>query len=100
MPAKSPPGSVPNPCRALQQFRSNGIKRGLPHSYPNMTTSPKTNASDFFDEWSIYDQILTHNYMYHDDIFADVRRFLADRYGDEPFNIIDLGCGSARHLAR
>lgn len=65
-----------------------------------MTTIARTSAGDFFDEWSIYDQILTHNYMYHDDIFEDVRRFLADRYADERFSIIDLGCGSARHLAR
>ncbi len=38
--------------------------------------------------------------MYHDDIFGDVRRFLADRYGNTPFNILDLGCGSAHHLAK
>lgn len=65
-----------------------------------MTTSSHTNASDFFDEWSIYDRILTNNYMYHDEIFEDVRRFLADRFGNTPFNILDLGCGSAHHLAR
>ena len=60
----------------------------------------KTNARNFFDEWSIYDQILTYNYMHHDDIFRDLRHFLADRYGNAPFNILDLGCGSARHLAQ
>ena len=65
-----------------------------------MTTSFKSNASDFFDEWSIYDQILTYNYMHHDEIFEDLRRFLAERYGSTPFSMMDLGCGSARHLAR
>lgn len=65
-----------------------------------MTTSPTTNPSNFFDEWFIYDQILIHNYMHHDEIFEDLRRFLAERYGSTPFSMIDLGCGSARHLAR
>jgi hypothetical protein len=38
-----------------------------------------TNAAtrNFFDEWAIYDQILAHNYMHHDDIFRDVECFLA-----------------------
>lgn len=65
-----------------------------------MTKIARTSAGNFFDEWSIYDQILTHNYMYHDEIFEDVRRFLAERYGNRPFSILDLGCGSARHLAQ
>ena len=65
-----------------------------------MTTSPKINPGNFFEEWSIYDQILSHNYMQHDEIFEDLKGFLAEHYGDEPFNVIDFGCGSARHLAR
>jgi len=54
----------------------------------------------FFDEWSIYDQVLDHNYMFHDEIYRDVQRVLADRYGNRPFTLLDLGCGSARHLRR
>lgn len=57
-------------------------------------------ANDFFDEWSIYDQVLDHNYMHHDEIYRDVERILANRYETRPFSILDLGCGSARHLAR
>ena len=60
----------------------------------------KTVANNFFDEWSIYDQVLDHNYMYHDEIYRDVQRVLADRYESRPFVLLDLGCGSARHLAR
>jgi SAM-dependent methyltransferase len=61
-----------------------------------------TNAAtrNFFDEWAIYDQILAHNYMHHDDIFRDVQHLLADRYATQPFSLLDLGCGSARHLAQ
>src|SRR5262245_20664399 len=56
-------------------------------------------GDNFFDEWAIYDEILAHNYMHHDEIYAHVRQFFADRFGDQPFSILDLGCGSARHLA-
>jgi len=59
-----------------------------------------SDANNFFDEWSIYDQVLDHNYMYHDEIYHDVQRVLADRYESRPFVLLDLGCGSARHLAR
>ena len=57
-------------------------------------------ASKFFDEWSIYNQILDRDYMLHDEIYRDVQRFFAERYGDRPFSLLDLGCGSARHLAQ
>lgn len=56
--------------------------------------------NNFFDEWSIYDQVLDHNYMHHDEIYRDVERVLADGYEKRRFAILDLGCGSARHLAR
>jgi SAM-dependent methyltransferase len=60
----------------------------------------KSVADDFFDEWSVYDQVLDHNYMHHDDIYRDVQSFFAERYAAQPFALLDLGCGSARHLAR
>jgi SAM-dependent methyltransferase len=59
-----------------------------------------SNTNNFFDAWSIYDQVLDHNYMYHDEIYRDVQRLLADRYERQSFVLLDLGCGSARHLAR
>src|SRR5262245_66690454 len=65
-----------------------------------MRTSEKNAADDFFHEWSIYDQVLDHNYMHHDEIYRDVQQFLADRYGHRPFALLDLGCGRVRNLAR
>jgi SAM-dependent methyltransferase len=65
-----------------------------------MESAEKTAASRFFEEWRVYDQILAHNSMHHDDIFRDLEKFFADRYGARPFSILDLGCGSAQHLAR
>jgi SAM-dependent methyltransferase len=57
-------------------------------------------AHEFFDEWSDYDRVLDHNYMFHDEIYRDVGRVLAERYGERPFAVLDLGCGSARHFSR
>lgn len=42
----------------------------------------RSNPGEFFDEWSVYDQVLDHNYMFHDEMFNDVRRLLAQRYDD------------------
>ncbi len=60
----------------------------------------KSVADNFFDEWSVYDQVLDHNYMHHDEIYRDVQRFFADRFDHRPLTLLDLGCGSARHLAQ
>ncbi|HEY2990036.1 MAG TPA: class I SAM-dependent methyltransferase [Candidatus Binatia bacterium] len=60
----------------------------------------KPSTAEFFDEWSIYDRVLDHNYMFHDEIYRDVGRVLADHYGHRPFALLDLGCGSARHLGQ
>lgn len=59
-----------------------------------------TTAASFFDDWSIYQEILAHNSMHHDDLYARVRDQLAVRFANRPFSILDLGCGSAQHLAR
>jgi len=57
-------------------------------------------VGEFFEAWSLYDQVLDNNYMFHDEIYQDVQRLIADRYAERPFTLFDLGCGSARHLAR
>ena len=61
-----------------------------------------TNAvnNDFFDEWSVYDHVLNQNCMHHDEIYQDVRRSIAERYARQDFTVLDLGCGSARHLVQ
>ncbi len=62
-----------------------------------MTQAAKEN---FFDAWAIYEEVLDRNYMFHDEIYRGVQRFLADRFATRSFAILDLGCGSARHLAQ
>jgi SAM-dependent methyltransferase len=53
----------------------------------------------FFDLWSIYDLVLDHDYMFHRELYGEVARTLVDRFGNHPFRVLDLGCGSGRHLA-
>ncbi len=53
----------------------------------------------FFDLWSIYDRVLDFDYMFHRELYAEVARTLAGRFGGREFSVLDLGCGSGRHLA-
>lgn len=48
----------------------------------------------FFDGWEVYQKLLVHNYMYHREITAAVRQFLAATF-TRPFTLLDLGCGDA-----
>lgn len=57
------------------------------------------NIRRFFDLWSIYDRVLELDYMMHDALYAEVARVLAAHFGGRAFSVIDLGCGSGRHLA-
>ena len=59
-----------------------------------------TSVNEFFDAWSVYAEILARNYMHHDDIYRSVRAFIAERFNQLPINVLDLGCGSALHLAQ
>jgi SAM-dependent methyltransferase len=54
---------------------------------------------EFFDAWSLYDQVLDGNYMFHNELYQELKSLLNKYYGDRPLKILDLGCGSARHLA-
>lgn len=56
-------------------------------------------AAVFCDTWSIYDRLLDHNSMFHNELFDDIEEILTHRFGARPFSILELGCGSARHTA-
>lgn len=55
--------------------------------------------NELFNTWTLYDQVLDHNCMFHEELYRDVHTFIAQRYVDHPFTLLDLGCGSARHMA-
>ncbi len=59
----------------------------------------KATVREYFNGWSLYDQILNHNYMFHQELYQDVQHLLGNRYAENPVTFLDLGCGSARHLA-
>lgn len=60
-----------------------------------------TPGSEFFnDTWSIYEQVLLKNHMFHDEIYTDIEAFLAARFGNRQISVLDLGCGDARYLSR
>jgi SAM-dependent methyltransferase len=57
-------------------------------------------TNEFFDQWLAYGEILARDYMHHDEIFGAVAKYLAMRFEAKPFEVLDLGCGNASHLAR
>jgi hypothetical protein len=73
-------------------FRS---QRAVIPSSATLNSSPDEQAmnqsivKEFFDNWSIYDKVLAHNYMYHDDIYRDVQHFITSHYADRPFALFD-----------
>jgi len=56
-------------------------------------------SARFFDEWSMYEQVLDNDYMFHAAIYRGIERHLANYFGARPISILDLGCGSARHFS-
>ena len=53
----------------------------------------------FFDAWAVYGEVLEKDYMFHNELFAEVGRTVQQLFGDAPFSVMDLGCGSARHIS-
>lgn len=62
-----------------------------------MTSAEST--AIFTRSWSLYDLITEHNYMFHNEIYAEVARLLRLRDDAERYRLLDLGCGNARYLA-
>jgi len=61
--------------------------------------APDPQVAIFQKSWWIYETILDRNYMFHRELFGEFRDFVKQRF-PEPFSVADLGCGSARHMAR
>ena len=56
-------------------------------------------SARFFAKWSMYEQVLDNDYMFHAAIYRGVERHLANYFAARPISILDLGCGSARHFS-
>jgi SAM-dependent methyltransferase len=62
-----------------------------------MTTAETTTF--FTRNWSVYDEIAKHNYMFHREMYANIADLLKRRKDCNQYRLLDLGCGNARFLA-
>lgn len=70
----------------------------LSHEPRNDTSSASSN--EFFNQqWSLYQKVLSNNYMGHQEIYALLHQFLISYY-NKPFDLLDLGCGDATFSAQ
>ena len=60
----------------------------------------KNEVSEFFTMWAIYKKVLTNNYFHHNQIYQAVSTLLAERFEQQPFTLLDLGCGDASFLTQ
>ncbi len=57
-------------------------------------------ATLFADSWSVYVWILEQNYMFHREIYRNIKDYLQAHFGERMFSVLDLGCGNAQYFAR
>lgn len=66
---------------------------------PFEPAAPTAPTAIFTHSWSLYDLLTAHNYMFHREIYGEVKRLLSQRADGEKYRLLDLGCGNARYLA-
>ena len=55
---------------------------------------------DFFNErWKLYQKVLAHNYMKHQEFYDVLHSFLINNWR-QPFSLLDLGCGDASFVSQ
>lgn len=62
-----------------------------------MTKTP--NLEIFNNSWQIYQEIIRFNYMEHQDIYSELKKYITKNY-PEPFSLLELGCGDAFYSAK
>ena len=67
-------------------------------SYPSFGMNHQV-VKTFFNAWEIYGEVVARNYMFHHELFAEVGRTVGELF-PTPFSVLDLGCGSARHISQ
>ncbi len=67
------------------------------HGTPDMNPQAQTDNGFFVDSWAVYKKLVAENYMFHREIYAKLKAWLAGR--GQPFSLLDLGCGDAANLA-
>ncbi len=56
-------------------------------------------VKSFFDQWKIYQKVMSLNYLSHREAYAVLQAFLIDHF-PKPFSFLDLGCGDAAFTAK
>jgi len=62
-----------------------------------MSNSPHTSPAVelFLKTWRLYQEIIKHNYMFHEEISSAAQKMLHNIASHKPLRVIDLGCGDA-----
>jgi ubiquinone/menaquinone biosynthesis C-methylase UbiE len=71
----------------------------LPLSVNNENNSFEDTEQFFNQQWDLYQKVLAHNYMGHQELYAVLHQFLVSQYST-PFRMLDLGCGDASFSAQ
>ncbi len=60
----------------------------------------RENSVELFSKnWSIYQKIIAHNYMFHRDLGKITTTVWEDNFKNTSVNVLDLGCGDAYQLS-
>ncbi len=65
-----------------------------------MSNTAVTDVGEFFTSWEAYRKVLENNYMHHKEVYQAVSVLLHEKLFDQPFKMLDLGCGDACYLAK
>ncbi len=58
----------------------------------------RRSAPTFFEQWAIYQSVITNNYMFHSEIIDLIRQQLGG--SDLQLSVLDLGCGDAYVISK
>ena len=77
----------------LRCFRT-GLETARRHDQGPMESTPT-----LFQSWTPYEVVMDQNYLFHRELHDRASQILGARFAPGRFDLLDLGCGSARHLA-
>ncbi|VEP12341.1 Methyltransferase type 12 [Hyella patelloides LEGE 07179] len=69
-------------------------------NFTEILQESSTQCREFFnDRWKLYQKVLGNNYMGHREIYHVLHEFLISNW-QQPFKLLDLGCGDASFIAQ
>lgn len=54
----------------------------------------------FTKNWNVYQKIIRHNYMFHQELETAVGELLQQHFATTPLQVLDLGCGDAALISK